>query len=72
MPATKDIIIGEDSWIGNHVIINKGTILPKGTIVSAMSLVNKDYSVLLNEHSIIGGVPAKLLKENKIRVNDKL
>ena len=71
-PATQDVIIGKDSWVGNHVIVNKGTILPEGTIVSAMSLLNKDYSQLIKKNSVIGGIPAKLLKENRLRVNDKL
>ncbi len=71
-PKTQSIIIGKDCWIGNHVIINKGTVLPEGTIVSSMSLLNKDYSAFINENSIIGGIPAKLLKEHIVRVNDKL
>lgn len=71
-PKTQDIVIGKNSWIGNHVIINKGTVLPEGTIVSAMSLLNKDYSIILNKNSVIGGIPARKLRENKLRMNDKL
>jgi acetyltransferase-like isoleucine patch superfamily enzyme len=59
---TKRIIIGPDTWIGNHVIINKGTVLPKGVIVSAFSLCNKDYTDRILPYSVIGGVPAKILK----------
>ena len=61
---TKPIVIGPDTWVGNHVIINKGTILPKGVIVSAFSLCNKDYTDRIPPYSVIGGVPAKLLKKN--------
>ena len=64
---TKSIVVGKNTWIGNHVIINKGTVLPEGTIVSSMSLCNKDYSEIIEEHCVIGGVPAKLLKTNMIR-----
>lgn len=66
---SKPIFIGSQSWIGNHVMINKGTILPTGTIVSAMSLCNKDYSQLINKNSIIGGVPARILDEQIVRVD---
>lgn len=64
---TKEVIIGEDTWIGNHVIINKGTKLPCGTTVSSFSLCNKDYSKIIEPYSIIGGIPAKLLKTNMHR-----
>lgn len=70
--VSKGIVIGCDCWIGNHVVINKGTILPEGTIVSSMSLCNKDYSGIINKYSVIGGIPAKLLLTNRKRLNDKL
>ena len=66
------VVIGPDTWIGNHVIINKGCILPQGTIVASMSLCNKNYAEVMSEYSLIGGVPAKLLKENVKRGDDKL
>lgn len=68
-PYIKNIVIGKDSWIGNHVIINKGTVLPAGTVVSAMSLCNKDYSAIIDSNCVIGGVPAKLLCNNIKRVS---
>lgn len=64
-PNTKSIVIGDRCWIGNHVCISKGTKLPNGTIVSARSLVNKKFET---ENTIIGGSPAKVLKENFERV----
>lgn len=66
------VVIGTDTWIGNHVIINKGCVLPHGTIVASMSLCNKNYAKLISPYSLIGGVPAKLLKENVKKGNDKL
>lgn len=71
-PVSQPIIIGKDTWVGNHVIINKGTVLPNGTIVSAMTLCNKDYSMILDNNCVIGGIPAKLLKQNMVRLNDKI
>ena len=61
---TKPIVIGPDTWIGNHVIINKGTVIPKGVIVSAFSLCNKNYTDIVPFYSVIGGIPAKLIKKN--------
>ena len=62
---TSPIIIGNNVWIGNHVSIGKGVSLPKGTIVSAKSHVNKSIET---EDSIVGGIPAKLLKTGFNRV----
>jgi len=66
------ICIGERNWIGNHVIINKGTITPNDTIIASCTLCNKDYSKLITKNSIIGGYPARLLSSNKRRLNDKI
>lgn len=71
-PRSKPVKIGKDCWIGNNVIINKGTEMPEGTIVASMSLCNKNYSKHIKEHSVIGGIPAKVIAEGKIRANDKL
>lgn len=57
---TIPIIIGDNVWICNHVSISKGVILQNGTIVSANSLVNKSFD---KENCIIGGTPARILKE---------
>jgi len=69
---SKPVVIGERCWIGNHVLINKGTVLPDDVIVAACSLCNKDYSAIIKSFSIIGGIPAKLLAENKRMLGDKL
>ena len=65
----KPIIIYKDCWIGNHVIINKGTILPSNTIVASCSLCNQDYSDKIIPYSVIGGIPAKLISTNKKRID---
>lgn len=69
MQLSLPIRIGDCCWIGNRTSVMKGTILPDYTIVSSNSFVSKDYSSL-NSYSIIGGSPAKLLKENMTRVYD--
>lgn len=72
LPRSHPIKIGRHCWIGNNVLVNKGTKLPNDTIVASYSLCNKDYGNMIPENSIIGGIPAKKLAENKRRSNDKL
>ena len=69
---SKAIVIRENCWIGNNVIINKGTILPKRTIVASFSLCNRDYSKYIDEYSIIAGNTARLITRNKKMIGDKI
>jgi acetyltransferase-like isoleucine patch superfamily enzyme len=55
----KDVKIGNHVWIGNGVYINKGAMLDDDTIVAAKSVVpGKNFE----KNSLIGGVPAKIIK----------
>jgi acetyltransferase-like isoleucine patch superfamily enzyme len=54
----REITIGEDVWIGTHVVILPGVTIGKGAIIAAHSLVNKS----IPPYEIWGGVPAKYLK----------
>lgn len=66
-----EIFIGENNWIGGNCIIKKGAHTPKGTILAGpYSMISKDYRGKINEYSIIGGSPAKLLIENMRRINN--
>ena len=67
---TKPIIIKDNCWIGNHVIINKGTIIPHNTIIASTSLCNKDYSKTILPYSILAGIPVKLISSGKRRLPD--
>lgn len=55
------ITIGSYCWICNSTTITGGAVIPNRVIVASNSLVSKDMSELL-EGSIIGGVPAKLIR----------
>lgn len=68
-PISKPISIGSFSWIGNRCTIGPGTKLPDYTIVASNSLVNKDFSSL-NTYSMIGGTPARFIREGWTRVWD--
>lgn len=54
----QEIIIEDDVWIGNNVIVLPGRRIRKGTIVAAGSVLTKDFP----EYSIVGGNPARLIK----------
>ena len=54
----KPITIGNDVWLGTRVIILPGVTIGDHSIVAAGAVVTKSFP----PYSIIGGVPAKLIK----------
>lgn len=57
----KEVIIEDDVWIGSRVTILPGVRIGKGSIIGAGAVVTKD----VEPYSIVGGVPAKLIKKRK-------
>lgn len=53
-----NIIIGNDVWIGTNVIIKGAVTIGDGAIVAMGAIVTKDVP----PYSIVGGVPAKVIK----------
>jgi len=60
---TNPIYIGDYNYIGNRVSIMQKTKTPNNCTIASNSICNKDYTKL-GENILIGGMPAKLLKEN--------
>lgn len=54
------ILIGEHCWIAANSTILKGVTIGENVTIGAMSLVNKS----LPDNVLVGGVPAKILREN--------
>ncbi|MBC8312926.1 MAG: acyltransferase [Candidatus Cloacimonetes bacterium] len=52
------VIIEDDVWIGARAIILPGVTIGKGAIIAAGAVVNKD----VGSYTIVGGVPAKIIK----------
>jgi len=53
-----DIIVDDDVWIGYDVTVLSGVKIGKGAVIAAGAVVTKDVP----PYSIVGGVPAKLIK----------
>ena len=54
----KGIKIGNNCWIGSGAVFLDGAKLADGCVVAANAVVNNNFP----ENSVIGGVPAKLIK----------
>ena len=65
LPMSAPIFVNKNNWIGNRTTVMKGAKTPENCITASNSLLNKDYTSF-GQDVIIGGIPAKLLKE-KIR-----
>jgi len=55
---SKEIIIGDDVWIGCRSIILPGVNIGTGSVIGAGAVVTKSVP----EYAIVGGVPAKIIK----------
>ena len=54
-----EVRIGEGSWLGINCVVLPGVRIGKNAIVAANSVVSND----VEDYSIVGGVPAKLIKK---------
>lgn len=53
------VVIEDNVWIGEHACIMPGVTIGTGSIVGANAVVTKDVP----PYSIVGGVPAKIIKQ---------
>lgn len=59
MAKAAPVRIGNDVWIGGNVTILPGVTIGNNVVVAAGAVVNKDVP----DNSLVGGVPAKLIRE---------
>ncbi len=57
----KPVFIGKDVWIGGNCLILPGVTVGDGAVVAGGSVVTKDVEAF----TIVGGVPAKLIKKRE-------
>jgi len=60
-----EIIIQDDVWIGANAVILPNVSIGKGSIIAAGAVVSKD----VGKYTIVGGVPAKLIKHRQKTIN---
>lgn len=58
LPVKPRPVIGNDVWIGDGALITRGVSIGDGAIIAAGAVVTKDVP----PYSVVGGVPAKVLK----------
>ena len=58
-PKTGKVVIGDNVWIGDRVMILKGTTIGKNSVVAAGAVVSGEFPA----NVVIGGVPAKVIRE---------
>lgn len=56
-----EIIVEDDVWISSNCVVTANTKIGKSSIIGAGSVVTKD----VEPYSIMGGVPAKLIRKRK-------
>lgn len=61
MHIKKDIIIGNDVWIGANVVVLKGVKIGNGALIGAGAIVTKN----IPDYAIAHGNPAKVIKYRK-------
>jgi acetyltransferase-like isoleucine patch superfamily enzyme len=52
------IVLEDDVWIGENVLVLSGVVIGKGAVIAAGSVIVKDVPA----YSIVGGNPAKIIK----------
>ena len=66
------VVIEDDVWCGANVTILKGVTIGHGSVIAAGAVVTKSFP----PYSIIGGVPARLIKmrftDEQAKENDRL
>ena len=66
-PPTKNIVVGDDVWIGNGAMVLTGVTIGRGAIIAARSVVTKDVP----PYEIWGGIPAKKIGERFTSEEDR-
>ena len=65
-PIHKEIIIGDNVWIGANAVVLPGVKIGNGVVVAAGSVVNCD----IPDNVMVAGVPAKIKKQLNLKEDD--
>lgn len=61
---SKSVIINDNVWISNRVILLPGVTIGEGAVIAAGSVVTKD----IPRYEMHGGIPAKFIKKRTVNV----
>jgi acetyltransferase-like isoleucine patch superfamily enzyme len=59
VPEERPVTIGDDCWIGAHVVIMSGITIGRGAVVGANAVVTRD----VGPYTVVAGVPARQIGE---------
>ena len=62
----KDIIVGNNVWIGFGAQIMSGVTIEDGAIIAAGAVVTKN----IKKNEVVGGIPARKIKERGTEYNE--
>ncbi len=65
--SAKEVIVEDDVMIGANAVVLEGIRIGKGAIVAAGAIVIEDVA----ENSVVGGVPARLIKQKDEQTEQK-
>jgi acetyltransferase-like isoleucine patch superfamily enzyme len=57
--TAEGVVVEDDVWIGAGAIITDGVRIGQGAVVAAGAVVSKNVP----PHTLVGGIPARVLKE---------
>jgi acetyltransferase-like isoleucine patch superfamily enzyme len=66
MPPHGSISLGTRTYVGHRSSILKGAVTPDYCTIASNSVCNKDFSSL-PAHTLLGGIPARLIRTNIVR-----
>lgn len=55
---SKPVVIGEEAWMGAHVVVLPGVRIGRGAVIGANSIVNRD----IPDNAIAVGAPARVVR----------
>lgn len=63
-----NVVFENDVWVGQEVLVLKNTYVSQNSVIASRAVLNASYP----SNCIVGGIPAKIIKDNIRWVREKL